>query len=525
MKRSQPSRPGFAMAMLLVAIAAGPSRAHSQTAVSPGPRAAEAKQAQRDELLKTVKELRQRGKYEEALESAKRLVELDGALFGAGDLHRAESLNELSQALAATDSKYLDEAIERGKEGLKIRQDAHDQSSRACALAQIDVAVLHGNSGDLDGAIDQLQAAATVLAASVGKNDPDYARALIDLAKFRWDRGDPHRTDFLDARNYYRTAMPIFVKAELQETRDYADMIMNLGLLRLSESEFDQAKDHLEEAVRFYTRASRKLNPDDLEYHATQFGLGVALQNLGHYYQEAGHFERAAPLFRQAAGIVMGMRGADEKTAYVAMLINLTLLYQNMRDLARAEATGLESVASVRRLVGKAHPYYVVATHNLAGVLRDARSLDRAKTYYERALAACGNNDQRARVHDSLGQLEAEMGEPSVAERHLRESYALHVGLHGKEHREVARSLEHLGEFFLARGDLQSAANFIAEGYAQLSYFLPGGHPQRIKAARNLGPPGARRTGKPGQAAVTLEEVVDSDAGALEPNLGNSVGG
>ena len=375
MNRIPRKRTAASAAMSLLVLAALPTGAPGQATVTEQAPADQARLAKRSELLKETRTLRQSGRYQEVRPRRRRpWWSWHRSLFGPNDVRRAESLKELSQALASKGADTLVEAIARGEEGLEIRRKAHRDSDRDYAVDLGDLAILYGYTRQINPAIDRLEMAAKVLLKSAGENDSDYARALVNIAKFRWDRGDPQKKDFLEARNLYKTALPIMVKAGLAETADYADMLMNFGLLRHSENEFDLAGDHLSEARGYYVRALRRTKAGDAELHDLQYGLAVASQNLGYHFLEIGHFHRAIPLFREAIDVLSKMSGTGETEGYAAAVINLALLHMNLGNLTAAEAVGLEGVSLAQTLRNENRAYYVKATHNLGRMLQYSRS-------------------------------------------------------------------------------------------------------------------------------------------------------
>jgi DNA-binding SARP family transcriptional activator/tetratricopeptide (TPR) repeat protein len=165
--------------------------------------------------------------------------------------------------------------------------------------------------------------------------------------------------------------------------------LTNLGATHMQMGRYQQAAEHLQQALLLYPRAG-----DEVGQARARGNLGIIETRLGRYRDAAGHLQQALALYRQTGDQV----GQDR------VLVNLGIVEER---LGRYET---------------------------------------ADDYYEQALALCrqiGNRDGEANALNSLGLVEQRLGRYQDATGHLQQALALfrQLGIRSGE----ARTLDSLG--------------------------------------------------------------------------------
>ena len=111
--------------------------------------------------------------------------------------------------------------------------------------------------------------------------------------------------------------------------------------------------------------------------------------------------------------------------------------------------------------------------------------------------------------------MRSDFGDFKNAEKLLSNGYDSRVAALGKEHRDIATSLEHLGELYVEWGDLAKAEKPLEDGLTLLTRYLPKGHIDRVIAQRNVGLWHLLR-GEPAVAEQTLAQALDELAHRLD---------
>ncbi|MEM9488469.1 MAG: CHAT domain-containing tetratricopeptide repeat protein [Myxococcota bacterium] len=156
--------------------------APGETAESPALREAAA-------LHKEARELRKKGRYDEALPLVQRSLKIREKALGPDHPDVAASLNNLA-ILHRSRGEY-DEALPLYKRSLAIREKAQGPDHPDVAGSLNNLARLHESRGEYDEALPLQQRSLAIKEKALGPDHPRVARSLNNLAILRWATGSP----------------------------------------------------------------------------------------------------------------------------------------------------------------------------------------------------------------------------------------------------------------------------------------------------------------------------------------------
>jgi tetratricopeptide (TPR) repeat protein len=309
----------------------------------------------------------------------------------------------------------------------------------------------------------------------LGKQHPDYAASLINLAGSYLEQGE------------YRKALPLCEQALKIEEQvlgkqhsDYATSLSNLALLYDLQGEYDKALPLNEQALKIREQILGKQHPD----------YAVSLNNLAALYQEQGKYDKALPLYEQALKIREQVSGKQHPD-YATGLINLAELYRAQDEYDKALPLYKETLKIREQVLGKQHPDYATGLINLAELYRAQSEYDKALPLYEQALkireqVLGKQHPDYARRLNNLAELYRVQGQYDKALPLYEQALKITEQVLGKQHRDYALSLNNLAVLYEAQGEYHKALPLHEEALKIKEQVLGKQHPDYALSLNNL---------------------------------------
>jgi CHAT domain-containing protein/Flp pilus assembly protein TadD len=228
------------------------------------------------------------------------------------------------------------------------------------------LAVLYKAMGAYADAEPLYLAACEIYKTALGKNHPDYATSLNNLAAFYSEIGNYQR-----AKSLYQESLEIIRKELGKEHPYYTSSLNNLAELYKTMGDYDSAKPLYLEALEIDKKILEENHPD----YATD------LNNLAGLCNEIGDYENAELLYQKALEILLANFGKKHPN-YATALQNLANLYSEMGNFNSAKPLLLEAIEIQKTALGKTHPDYAQSLNNLAGLYLDMDDLPRAEPLF-----------------------------------------------------------------------------------------------------------------------------------------------
>jgi len=319
---------------------------------------------------------------------------------------------------------------------------------------------------------------------ATGHGWPGHTTRLSDTL-FRYLYTDRHNPEALTIHSHARVA------AERTGDRAAEALALNyLGVVHTGQSRYQQAADHLRQALALFERAGDHI------------GRARALNNLGaiSYYQ--GRYQEAIGLYRQALDI-FGETGEPVNTARVLLNLGDSEERQGRYELAgRLYRKALAIAAEIG-----ARDAECISLIGLGTVGSRQGDYRQAASYLDRALSLSreiGYRDKEATALARTGELCLRQGQPGEAVRCLRDALALYRELESRDGQ--ADALNSLGEVLLATGQLDQAR---AEYGVALGLAAQAGEKyQQARAHHGLGE-ARRASGDSGGARRHWQQALD----------------
>jgi CHAT domain-containing protein/Tfp pilus assembly protein PilF len=443
-------------------------------------------------LSEASRNLRQTGKYDEALPLAERALAIREKVLGPDHPAVADSLHALA-SLYDDKSDYV-KAEPLNLRALRIREEtlgpnhpdvaktlnnlawiyglmkesaqAESLYRRALAIQEKalgadhpevattlnDLALLYYEKGDYDQSILTNQRVLAIRERTLGPDDDGVAKALNNLALVYWKKGD-----YVKAEDIYQRALPIWEKALGPDHARVAIVLHNLARVYLETGEYTKAAPLYQRALAIREKA---LGPDHLD-------VAMSLNNLAMLYGRKGDYTQAEPLHRRALAIQEKKLGPDHP--YVAVsLNNLARSYEDMGDYARAEPFYQRALAIREKALGPIHADVGESLNNLGRLyLRSKKNAAQAESLFWRSLEvlqkALGPDPPAVALPlSNLAALYERKGDAAQAEQFYQRALVIREKTLGPNHPDVAQSLDSLARLYEKRGDNQKALVFLS---------------------------------------------------------------
>jgi CHAT domain-containing protein len=259
-------------------------------------------------------------------------------------------------------------------------------------------------AGNLDGSQPPIERALAIGERVLGRDDPEVALIVSDLAGISLDRRD------------YATAEPLYVRA-------------------LSVLESRLGADHPETAY-------------------------VVMQ-LGVVYHRTGRRPGAEKLLQRALDASERALGPEHRLV-AQCLLNLGVLRDDAGDREKAQELAVRALAIAERADGPDSPMVATLLNNLGLISLNTRDFGRARDLFERALRIAetrdGQDSYSASIYlQNLGIIERELKNYAKAEEYYSRVLAFRERVVGPDHPDVAAICTNLANIYRLKGDVRRA--------------------------------------------------------------------
>src|SRR5215510_13209006 len=255
----------------------------------------------------------QSGGYEIRIEELRAATENDRALQEARKLYK--------KAVDLRNAGKYDEALPHFERALEIRERRLGPDHPDVSQAINGLATLHHSKGKYSKAEPLYQRALAIREKSLGPEHPDVAQSLNNLAYLYSDLGDYAKAKPLDQR-----ALAIREKSLGPEHPDVAQSINNLAVLYSKMGDYAKAEPLYQRSLAITEKSLGQEHP----------GFAQSLDGLALLYANLGDYAKAEPFHQRSLAIREKSLGPDHPEVALS-LNNLANLYSKMGDYAKVE--------------------------------------------------------------------------------------------------------------------------------------------------------------------------------------------
>ena len=321
-------------------------------------------------LLDRADQLRNAGKYAEAMPLAQKSLELANAKFGPDHLSVAECANMVGR-LKRLQGRY-DEAEPLFKQALTIREKKLGPNHVLTSESLNNLGVLYFSIGRYEEAEPFYKRASAIKEKMLPAGDLEIAVGLNNLADLYRAQGR-----LADAEPLFKRSLVISEKIRSGENQVARATLNNLALLYSS-------RDRDDEARRLHTRA---LQVGEKLFGAEHPEVAKSLESLAGIFHRQRRFAEAEPLLKRAVAINEKMLGVGHFDM-ASSLISLGDLYRDQDRFAEAEPLLKRGLAIAENVLGPDHSITLGIVTRLGLLYRYQARYKDAEPLYKRVLAA-----------------------------------------------------------------------------------------------------------------------------------------
>jgi CHAT domain-containing protein/Tfp pilus assembly protein PilF len=302
------------------------------------------------------------GSYEIWIEELRAATDADRALHDAR--------KRFDEALKLQRAGKYDEALPSAERALEIRERLLGTEHRDVAAAIGSLANIYFSRGEYVKAEPLFKRAIDIRVKAQGNDHPDTAASLSSLGDLYYLQGK-----YMEAEPIHKRALDIRVKALGNDHPDTAESLHNLAGLYKRQGKYMEAGPLYNRSLDILEKTLGKDHP----YTATN------LNNLGDLYYSQGKYVEAEPIYKRALDIWEKTLGNDHPNT-AACLNNLALLYRTQGKYVEAEPLQKRSLDISEKRLGKEHPYTATSLHNLSLLYRAQGKFEESELLEKRAL-------------------------------------------------------------------------------------------------------------------------------------------
>lgn len=335
-----------------------------------------------------------------AMKEARKRLKEDGASY-------ATILN--NHAIRMANMGYYTQALEFAKEAKAQFEESGHQTTLPYAKLLVNTATIYSHLHQYAEARQLLETALPVLESTVGRQNTDYIRATSDLSAVYKAAGNLEKADEMA-----NVSDKIGRELGGQDNLKYAKSLSKQATVFASNGNYRRAIEHEKQALRIYERRNDQGN------------AAVSLCDLASYFFHDGDHAAAIALADSALHIFE--KSGKPSLSHAQVLNNVSILYYNLDDFAKAADYGKRSLAMYeqlnetesaiyakvlanvglfsfrnqqlgpaieyterafdihKRILGEEHPDNVFLMYNLANYYSEQKQPQKAQDFYNRAL-------------------------------------------------------------------------------------------------------------------------------------------
>ncbi|MFN0137072.1 MAG: tetratricopeptide repeat protein [Phycisphaerae bacterium] len=391
---------------------------------------------------------------ERALATAESFTRLLRGTFAAAD--RAEQRGDPD----VTVRQAMDNVV------AELRRASEQYDPDAVAETLTTIASVYVELDEHARAAPLLDEALSIRRKTTGESSEAYATTLQWVAVCDLDRGEIE-----SAISKTEVVKRIRHTSGDTQTREYASIVRQLGLLYKTSGDFARAEQLYREALDVQRAVLATGDAD----------VGITLTNLCIVVRASGRLEDALELAKQAHAFYERHFPA-EHPGRVEALRALAMAYKAVKNCDRAIELGRAALTATERLRGKDNRVYADYAGSLATALDECGRQDEAEPLYREALAifearSVRDDLKRATAANNLGALLCAKREYQQAIARFAEALDVRVTVLGSENATVAESLHNIGATCRLAGDLGNAADYLRHALAMRRQSLGNAHP------------------------------------------------
>ncbi|NER92561.1 MAG: tetratricopeptide repeat protein [Symploca sp. SIO1B1] len=329
--------------------------------------------------------------------------------------------------------------------------------------------------GFYDVAEHWLQKCKVVAVTRLGKEHPNFANSLNNLANLYRSQGLYHKAEPL-----YEEAIAINEQSLPENHSQLAINFNNLAGLYKSQGRYTEAEPLYLQAIAIDERSLPKNHPD----------LATHLNNLAGLYSSQGRYTEAEPLYLQA--IAIDKQSLPENHPSLAQdFNNLANLYESQGRYNEAEPLYLQAIAIDKQSLPENHPQLAINFNNLALLYKSQGRYTEAEPLYLQVIAIDKqslpkNHPDLASHLNNLALLYKSQGRYTEAEPLYLQVITIAKQSLPENHPQLASHLNNLALLYKSQGRYTEAEPLYLQAIAIDKKSLPKNHPDLAIRLNNL---------------------------------------
>jgi len=378
------------------------------------------------------------------------------------------------EAAGPSDSLRVVTLLDRGvQEARALDQEPAVQAELYQTLGEI-----YQKLGKLDQADPLMRSALDERKSLFGADSREVAESLVALGLLRADQA---KLD--DAERLVRQGLEMSKRHVPPNHPDVAKATAALGKVLEDRGAYDQAIQVLDEAVRLQSTGAA-VTPE----------LASSLSELANTHFYAGHYDTSEALNQRVLGMNRQLYG-DRHPLVADTLINLGAVKFELGHYQEAEVFDRQALEIDRAFYGSDHPETASALTILGRTLVAENRYSEATDLLQQALAiqerVYGKVHPRvASALNELGKVALQEGKLDDAEAYFRRMVDIEKEVYGDKHYLVATALSNLGSVYMERKEYARAEDIFRDVVRRYTEELSPNHPNtgiaRIKLGRSL---------------------------------------
>jgi CHAT domain-containing protein/tetratricopeptide (TPR) repeat protein len=310
------------------------------------------------------------------------------------------------------------------------------------------------------------------------------------------------------ARIAFLTADSLYKNIDSTSTRQYAQLMCNLGLLYQSTKRLSQAEKFIDRSVEL----RKEKSPGSGLLAVSLNNKGVLMKDLGRYNDAESFLDQSLKLSKDSFG--------EKNLGYSLALNNKAMLYHAIGKNEQAVQLLQKSLDISRELLKETSSNYIKLTINLASLYREMKKYEEAEKIYLNAIRIKEKklgmfHPDYAHLKRGLAALYLDMGKAEEVEKNLNTALDIYRAKLGEDHPATLGTKNDLANFLRISGKKEQSLSIMTELEKTAKSVFGENHQQYIKILEDLAI-AQWDNSKPEEAATNYATVIKKTNGYIQ---------
>lgn len=382
--------------------------------------------------------------FDQAMQYAKRALDIRLKTFGDNHPQVAESYNSIGHILKQQDQ--YEEAMEYYQKALTIQLDVFGDKDHRVADCYHNIGTVHHVLAQYDQAMEEYKKGLAIRINTFSEKHQKIADSYIDMGTTYY-----HLGKYKVALGYYQKALKIRTPVFGENSPEVAFCYNHMGNILDRLDQYDDALKYQEKALITMTEVFGEYHPN----------VALCYKSIGVVHQNKGNHDTALLCYKKALTILMKKLG-EIHSRIATMYIEIGVVNFKKGEYDQSLKNNQKSLAIKLKVYPKQHSYLGASYNNIGNIYQFKGEYDKALLYYKKAIinfihSLRKNHPATARTYNNMANTYKAKEEYGLALDYYQKALTIRINTQGEYHSDTSHTYLDMGDLYILKKEYDIA--------------------------------------------------------------------